>query len=241
MSSRSTLSIARLAALSSALFIACGCSSSFLADGPPDAARTDARSDGRSHDGGIFLDATPEPEDAGPDGGWHPLDAGCAPSSCATGERCVDGDCRCGAGPACGFPVTYCHDACIDRPTLVVETADSDRCADLGTAHAPPEFLYRITVHGRPGASGTLETIRRGCPPITSTSAFVVDAAGLFTETQASMSPVTDCTDERIGIYQYRATVDAVPTEIAEAIYYDSICPSAATCGLAELLRACSP
>jgi hypothetical protein len=107
----------------------------------------------------------------------------------------------------------YCHDGtCIDRPTLVVESAE-DRRADLGVPYTPPAFLRRVTVYGRPGASGTLETIRRGCPPITLTSPIVLDGAGIFTETEAPTTPATDCADERIGLYQYRATVDGVATD----------------------------
>ena len=245
MSTRSARSLAQVAALMWGMFVAGGCSVAASIDGGidaarMDAARMDAATDG-NHDSGMSLDASGGPKDAGPDVGSLAVDAGCSPSSCDIGELCVDGACRCGVGSECGFPVTYCHDGtCIDRPTLVVEAAE-ERCADLGVPYTSPAFLRRVTVRGRPGASGALETIRRGCPPITLTSPIVLDGAGIFTETEAPATPATDCADERIGLYQYRATVDGVATDIGAAIIYNSLCPTAATCGLAEVLRACAP
>lgn len=198
------------------------------------------------HDAGAGADAADAgaPADAGhdaSDGEWGPRDAGCSASSCAIGERCADGACRCGAGSACGFPSSYCYDgACIPRPTLVVHTAEAERCADLGLAYSPPLFLRRIGVQGRPGASGILETIRRGCPPFSSSSAFVLDASGSFVETVSPPDASSDCTDDGIGLYQYRAVVDGVVTEWSEGTFYNSGCPRAATCALAAELRACA-
>lgn len=226
--------VARLALLCGMI---AGCDGLAHTDGGTDASFIDAGVDGGpepTRDGGASAG-----HDAS-DAGWTPGDAGCSPSSCAVGEACLDGACRCGGAGSCGFPEAYCYEGeCIPRPTLLVETVEDDGCADLGAAPGSLGFRSRITVRGRPGGLGVLETIRRGCPVLTATRPFELNALGSYVE-EHTMDASTECADDRIGLYQFRAVVDGVATDWAYATFYNSNCSSAATCVLGAELRACS-
>jgi hypothetical protein len=49
-----------------------------------------------------------------------PSHCGGCERACASGEMCVDGECRCGASPACDAGLTCCGGACVDRGSDVM-------------------------------------------------------------------------------------------------------------------------
>ncbi|MCA9604097.1 MAG: hypothetical protein KC619_00760 [Myxococcales bacterium] len=159
----------------------------------------------------------------------------CPGISTCSAARSYCPPCRdCGASEYC-----YASTSCAPLPTLTIATTEGGGCADLGTAHASPAFLWRRTVTGRPGATATQYNEHVSCGgPVTAADTIVLDGAGR--DVASNENPVsTDCASPFLGRYRAYVEVDGETSATTEVTYFNSNCPAIATCALARTY--CAP
>jgi len=157
-------------------------------------------------------------------------------SSCPGVTSCTAARSFCPPCRDCDPSNEYCYDdsECAPDPTLVLEGGDGAGCADLGTAHAAPAFLWRRTVTGRPGATAQQfnEHVSCGDPPAAA-EAIALGPSGSDT-IEATNGAETDCTAPFLGRYRVYVEVDGVRSATRELTYYNSSCPGIDTCAAAR-------
>lgn len=150
-------------------------------------------------------------------------------------DTTTDDTSTCGAvgKPCCGTTcsVGYCYmGTCLAKPTVVEEGGESsvpELCADLGVTHAPPAFLTRYTVTGRPGATVHRWAKKVSCVGakafITAESPLTITAAGTVSFKIENLAS-TVCTDANIGRYEVWVVVDGAESDHHFGTFYNSSC-----------------
>lgn len=138
-----------------------------------------------------------------------------------------------------GTEYCYASSSCAPNPTIAIATGEGGGCADLGTAHASPAFLWRRTVTGRPGATATQYNEHVSCGgPVTAAETITLDGAGRDVS-QSENGADTNCASPFLGRYRVYVEVDGERSATTEVTYFNSNCPGVATCAAARAY--CAP
>lgn len=154
----------------------------------------------------------------------------CPGVSTCSAARSYCPPCRdCSASEYC-----YASSSCAPRPTVTIATTEGGGCADLGTAHTSPAYLWRRTVTGRPGATATQYNEHVSCGgAVTAADMITLDGSGRDVSSSENTADAS-CASAFLGRYRVYVEVDGERSATTEVTYFNSSCPAIATCALAR-------